>query len=180
MKPQICKSTKDSAFWLVFQVTRVDADISESQHGGSEGDWRTLCSSPALLVFYFHHATANTGWENCAPVGFMWGCLFTQVLSYCCRSGKLPATFYGHWMRRRQQPEAVLFYGFHDFETTALSVGGQCQDLLGVLTREEELGTHRAALCRQMIRVQFGRSSEKGRLERNPEPLSSQQSGKHL
>lgn len=142
--------------WLVFQVTRVDADVSDSQHGRPEGDWRALCSSPALLVFYFPQATANTGWENCAPVGFMWGCLFTQVLSYCCRSGKLPATFYGHWMRCRQQPEAVLFYSFHDFETTALSVGGQCQDLLGVLTREEELGTRRAALCRQMIRVQFG------------------------
>ena len=53
---------EDSAFWLVFQVTRVDADISDSQHGGSEGecgDRRTLCSSPALLVFYFTQATAN-------------------------------------------------------------------------------------------------------------------------
>ena len=134
MKPQICKPMKDSAFWLAFQVTRVDADISDSQHGGSEGacgDRRTRCSISLK--------PQQTGWENCAPVGFTRGCVFTQALSYSCRSGKLPATFYGPWMRCRRQPEAVLFYGFHGFETAVLSVG-QCQDLQGVLTREEELG----------------------------------------
>lgn len=169
---------KDSAFWLAFQVTRVDVDISDSQHGGSEqecGDRRTLCPNLALLVFYFTQATANTGWENCAPVGFTWGCVFTQALSYSCRSGKLPATFYGGWMRCQR----LLFYSFHGFETTVLSAG-QCQDLPGVLTREEELGTRRAALCRHMFGVPFGPSSEKGRLGRNPELLSSQQSGKCL
>ena len=137
------------------------------------------CAPVQLCLYFISLKPQQTGWENCAPVGFTWGCMFTQALSYSCRSGKLPATFYGPWMRCRQQPEAVLFYGFHGFETAVLSVG-QCQDLQGVLTREEELGTRRAALCRQMFGVQFGPSSEKGRLGRNPEPLSSQQSRKRL
>ena len=165
---------EDSAFWLVFQVTRVDADISDSQHGGSEGecgDRRTLCSSPALLVFYFTQATANRLGElrSCRVyVGmYVYPSFVLQLQVW-----KMPATFYGPWMRCRQQPEAVLFYGFRGLETAVLSVG-QCQDLQGVLTREEELGTRRAALCRQMFGVQFGPSSEKGRLGRNPEPLSS-------